>query len=173
MVHLWPPQPPRCRPRSFIWIRTVQRFPPLSTQVILQRISLGLFEMLQPGALSALIPPCLFWSMAAIPLSPRSCSASQSRLSLSRVGLSVQGRILTHSTETHCYRRVLFSEVARDPSANLSHTAPTALGYFDKPHQQWCRKVKRRKVPVIQASTVNAEPMTHPMIGAAINSGVQ
>lgn len=73
---------------------------------------------------------------------------------------------------THCYRRMLFLEVARDPSAIRSHMAPAI--YIDKPPSVVVPKGKAAQNLVTQTSTVNAEPIIHPRIGAAINStGIQ
>ena len=63
-------------------------------------------------------------------------------------------------------------EVARDPSAIRSHMAPAI--YIDKPPSVVVPKGKAAQNLVTQTSTVNAEPIIHPRIGAAINStGIQ
>lgn len=86
--------------------------------------------------------------MAAIPLSPHSAPHLSQGLASAQ---SAEGSAYRFRAEfrhapsmSHCYRRMLFSEVARDPSAGLIHW-PLPTIYSDKPHRWWYRKERRRK----------------------------
>lgn len=86
--------------------------------------------------------------MAAIPLIPSSAPHLSQGLASAQ---SAEGSAYRFRAEfrhapsmSHCYRRMLFSEMTRDPSASPSPW-PLPTIYFDKPHRWWYRKERRRK----------------------------